>query len=206
MRFGGGLILPSTAAETWNPNDKSTNIQLSGGNLIVGLTQVNDAGVRALFGSTSGKFYYEVLLGGSSVGGGDALIGIVREDQDLALVGNLSPNALTVEPANGDIWNNGSAFALLTAFVVGDTACIAADLNNKTGWIRKNNGLWLGNAAADPSTNTGGQDISAWFTTGHKVFPLAAPSGSLGISYITAFSAASFSFTVPSGFSPWPGS
>lgn len=52
--------VPGTNYATWNPNDKSATITLSGGNLIANATAA-DSGLRSTIAVSSGKHYWEVV-------------------------------------------------------------------------------------------------------------------------------------------------
>lgn len=61
-------VVPSVTYATWNPSDKGGGVSLSNGNLTVSIaTTPSDGGsVRSTIGKSTGKWYWEVTVGGSS--------------------------------------------------------------------------------------------------------------------------------------------
>ncbi|HXI76319.1 MAG TPA: hypothetical protein VNH21_04250, partial [Steroidobacteraceae bacterium] len=79
--------------------------------------------------------------------------------------------------------------------------CFAVDLVNSRIWVRRDSDNWNNSGTADPSTNTGGINISALFPT-NNAFAVASFQGTTQQATIN-FGASAFSFTVPGGFSRW---
>jgi hypothetical protein len=79
---------------------------------------------------------------------------------------------------------------------------MAVDLVNQRAWFRVDGGNWNNNASYNPSTNTGGFDISSLFGGGIEARVYAAPSATAtGTTATLNVGASSFAYTVPSGFS-----
>lgn len=67
--------------------------------------------------------------------------------------------------ADGSCYNNSlSTQANLGTFVNGDVGTMAANLNTKLVWFRRNNGPWNGNANANPDLGIGGFPFSSLMT------------------------------------------
>jgi hypothetical protein len=189
---------------TWNPSDKSANITLSNGNLTAAASASSNEGVRAVDSKTSGKYYFEWKLTGTP-NGSNTGVEVCREDATLSSMGSTTNLLCGCFISVGNIWNNGSFTGkTVGAFATNDVGCSAIDLDNKRAWFRKNGGNWNGDATANPATNTGGIDISGWFTGVHVIYP-SATFNTTTSSFVTNFGDSSFTQTTPSGFtSGWP--
>jgi hypothetical protein len=156
--------------------------------------------VRSTLGATAGKLYFEITWNvaptGANTGCGVAYAGAV-------LGGALNSSAsggLITYGTNGNIWYNGFNTGLtLGAFALGNTTCVAIDLPNMRGYLRKGAGLWNGTAGADPASNTGGIDILAVFAA-NAVFAAVTANMLANPLATVNFGATAFAQTVPSGF------
>lgn len=110
---------PKTYA-TWNPADKGAGVTLSGGNLVAS-SSAGFRSVRATQGITSGKWYWEVLLGGS----GYWFVGVSNAAQSLSLY-LASPDS-TGRQSNGHYWNTTGSYSDAYEFVSGQRIGLALD-------------------------------------------------------------------------------
>jgi hypothetical protein len=202
-------ITLATQVTTWNSSDKSINIVLSGGNLIVTSTAANstDQAVRSINPQSSGKWYFETTWsnGGS---GADTGVGIATASAVLTSVGNNVSLAVMTFCVTGNIYNNASNTAIsLGPFSAGSVICMAVDMDNKRMWFRKDAGNWNNSGTANPATNTGGFNISTLFTSGvpaYAIYSVNATAANAGT--VTAnFGASAFAQSIPSGFTAWNG-
>ena len=186
---------------TWNPADKSANVTLSNGNLTAIGSTTADGAVRSSNSQSSGsKVYFEVSWV-TATGTADTGCGIATSSAALGSIGSSSTGGLMVYTATGNIWFNGSSLSLSVGQVGTRSICFAVDLVNSQIWVRRDSDNWNNSGTANPSTNTGGINISALFPT-NNAFAVATFQGTTQQATIN-FGASAFSFTVPSGFSRW---
>jgi len=144
------------------------------------------------------KFYFEMTVAGSIP---FVMLGVGNLSSLFNVILSGSGGSFAVFTSNGHIWNNNVDTAInIGAPTAGDVYCYAIDLSNMTGWIRKNGGNWNNSGTANPSTNTGGQNIS-WLTP--AVYALVASNTSINPIVTINFGASSFAQTIPSGFATW---
>lgn len=170
--------LPQRTYATWNPADKGSGITLSGGNLVASST-ASYMSVRATIGLTSGKWYWEVLLGGS----GYWFVGVANASQSLNAY-LFTPNS-TGRQSNGYYWNSVASTSDGLSFAAGDV--LGCKLNKDAGTLEilKNNSS-LG-AIEDLQSGT--------------VYP--AFGNYIGTETATVnFGASAFTYPVPSGYNP----
>lgn len=178
-RIAGMMGKGGTGYATWNPADKGTGIALSGGNLIATSTGAGST-VRATVGKSSGKWYWEIILGGS----GYWFLGVANSTQSLAS-SMTNPNASGVQ-SNDYYWNSvtngaGTGYNL----VAGDVIGFALDATAKTLAVYQNNVLLITISSVQSGT----------------VYP--AVSSYSGTEVFTAnFGASALTYSPPSGYNP----
>lgn len=198
--IGGGLIrwipyyMPYVTPMTWNPADKGANIVLSGGDLIVGRTGSDGwQSVRATIARSSGKHYFEGLVGAASGLGWQ--LGLASATATLAdFTGSSTGFGYN---GNGNTYTNGFATGRGVTYGPNDVISCAYDAGTGAIWFAKN-GVWI---TGDPATGT-----SAAYTAGagSVLFPTAAIyDGAAGNTWIGRFNIADFTYAPPSGFSAW---
>jgi SPRY domain len=136
----------------------ATNVTLSGGNLIATHNAaVTNSGARSATQRSTGKFYFEIVVG-QTTGTTDAAGILSGTYTDL-----MGPfNCFAVRLATGAIYGgNVSTGFSVGACVPGDVLGFAVDLGAGKGWVSKNGGLWNGNATANPVTNVNGGTFTA---------------------------------------------
>jgi hypothetical protein len=187
---------------TWNPSDKSINIALSGNNLTATASATGDMAVRATYGHSTGKWYFEVTVG-STYAGGDTGPGIMTFAAARDTFGQNATGGVIVYPA-GAIYYNGSPAGLnIGAQTAGNIIGVAVDLTNMKIWFRVQLGSWNGSGTDNPATNTGGISISTVFGSA-AAYPVQAfgPSANGSASTVN-FGATTFVNGPPSGFLAW---
>jgi hypothetical protein len=188
---GGG----STAL---NPSDKAAAITLTGSNLIA----TGGPGMaRSVASYSTGKYYFEVLLGAGSASY-DHCLGLANSSASLT-AGPGSPDLNSIGYYNGDpaiYANNVSAGSTgLTAVGGGpnDLVSVAIDVGGSLMWIRLNGGNWNNNGSNNPATGVGGINVSAvskpWFAF------VYGGTAATTVNTIN-FGSTAYSFTAPSGF------
>lgn len=198
---GGGKATPGAAATptTLNPSDKSAQITLSGGNLIMtGSAIASTDNVRSVASYSTGKFYCEMLSGAVATSYAHA-IGLANSTASLtAGPGSPDVNSIAlydgdtnVYAAGGSAGNSGINYVGAASDVVG----MAIDIGAGLIWFRVNGGNWNNNIINDPVTGIGGINVSAvskpWFVIGQ--------SGANAVNTFN-FGATAYANTAPSGY------
>jgi hypothetical protein len=162
---------------TWNPADKAAGVTLSNGNL----TAASSLGaVRATFGKSSGKWYWEVL---TQAVGGD--IGIANGTSTIASYCGQQANQWGYDN-DGKIYSGGTGGAYGATYTNGARIGIALDLDGGTCTWYKN------------GVSQGAKTISFG---GAVIYPCVG-SGTSGKQWTANFGASAFTYSVPSGYSP----
>jgi hypothetical protein len=193
-----------TTYTTYNPADASPAIVLASGNLAVSESSSTGAGVRAATFYNTGKYYFETTA--NSLVSSNSGTGIASSAATLASMGSSVIDAAFFY-GSGNLWINGSNIVNLGSFADGDVICFAVDLVNEKIWVRIGSGNWNGSGAANPSTNTGGESLSGFATSGTTNITPATALDSTSDSVLSNFGASAFTQAVPAGFtSGWPAS
>lgn len=192
-----------SASTTLNPADKSSQITLSGGNLIATKnTAFSYASARSIASATTGKYYLEctrTTAPGSVVGIGAAnstasLANYLGVDNDsisaLSTLPNLTANNANVG-AYGATWNT-----------IGAGVDVAIDVTNRKIWVRNRGGNWNNDVIANqnPATNTGGVAFPANMASGAVFIGVTVFDGAAPDAISVNFGASAFTDTPPSGF------
>ena len=163
----------------WNSSDKGPDITLSGGDLVASVN--GPVGVRANMGKSTGKWYWEVTIGGAGPYWGAGLADASYSTASYPF----DPHCSGVQ-SNGFYWNVGGTYYSGNAFGVGDVLRFAADLDAHTLEVYRN----ATQIAAISSIQTG------------VVYPVA---GSYAAGYQTRtanFGASTFAHSPLSGYNP----
>jgi hypothetical protein len=156
---------------------------------------------RAFRGASGGKWYFEVAVSGT-VGGGTTSIGVVRTQTNAA-----SSQVGSSGSGLGASWGllgdgrrfSGSATSYGSAYGNGDVVMVACDMTPAAGsreiWWGLN-GAWF--ASGDPAAGTN----SAFANLTQLVAPGVTP-GTGTCNLTLRLRSSEFSYTPPSGFSPW---
>lgn len=195
---------------TLNPSDKSASVSLSGGNLILSVTDASSityGGARGTTSKTTGKPYFEATYTKGSLGSPNGFwFGLAQASADLTgpqLSGDTGYAAEGYLNTSSDALYSPDASdpSSSTSFATGDKLGFAADIGNALAWVRKN-GTWLnfGLGTPDPAAGTGGVAISSGVTW----YPVGGILASAGTDSLTFnFGGSAFAYTVPTGFSAW---
>jgi hypothetical protein len=153
---------------TWNPSDKTSDIALTGGNLIA-TTTINTntpGGCRATF-SRDSSLGGQYMLSFTSVAFGTVdqfdYVGLGLASATLGVAnGNLIETILTREGKSYS--GNGSSSIAYTDFSTINSATsidLAVDFGNMVYWYRLNGGAWGGTGGGDPGTPGSGRTLDA---------------------------------------------
>jgi len=148
---------------TWNPADKTSDMTLSGGNLIATASAGTNAGARGTTSHATGKWQLQFTactLGDSldyiGVGLSTDTLGLAQGSQEQVI------KVLTGTTFSGD--GLGGTNALTgDAIPAGATVDLCLDFTALKFWYRVNSGDWNGpsNPTANPATGVGGRTIGA---------------------------------------------
>jgi hypothetical protein len=168
---------------TWNFLDKNGYFTLTNGNLNAGTTFSNWVGIRATFGVSTGKWYWEILVNGSTATR-YTMVGIIDAAGSLDSYIGAAAKGYGYNALNGQKYNNATAASYGSSFTAGDVIGIALDMDNGTLVFYKN-GVSQGTAYSSlsgtyfPATSNyadfGTSDVDANF--GQRPFAYTAPSG-----------------------------
>lgn len=182
---------------TWNPSDKDAAITLTYSNSWASCSVGTPKSVRATKAKSSGKWYFEVLLSGSSTNPPDLCIGVGDNAFDLSTALTAAAQTAWAIDGNGDPYDNGSVGTPTTVtFADGDYVGVAVDFDNGYIWFFKNGALMNGDPDPPDATN----------------YDFATITGTLYPSFSTQVAefqgigkwlAADLGFAAPSGFLAW---
>lgn len=192
-KSGGAAIFtpPEGSAVIWNSSDKSGSMTLSNGNLTA-TDDVAPGGIRALTGRSSGKHYLEFLVHNI---GTSAEFGLALSTFPLNSSANTNNGALGIQ-SGWAVYYNSTSVGTLPNLANGNVVMVALDSSNGKIWIGRN-GTWQG----DPAAGTG-QLVTAAAFAGALVYP-SINTGWYGFSATLRTTAASFSYSIPTGFVSW---
>jgi len=180
-----GQAIPSGTYATWNPADKSVYNTLSNGDLTSTITtSFQPGGVRALYGKSSGKWYWEDTIG--SVSDGSTLVGVATSAWDLESQIGEGATSWAYRSYDGNIFHNMTNAAYGPAY--GPTDVISTLLDMDAGTLT----YWLNGANLGVAYNGVTGTIYPGFSNG----PFGATPGST----TTNFGATAFVYTPPSGY------
>ena len=184
------LTVSSGSSITWNPDDKSSTLVLSNGNLSVLQTASNVwEAVRSTTSKSSGKWYWETTIDVAS--GPDTFVGIGTASEILDYPG-ITSAGYGYYGSNGDKYNGG-ATSYGVSYTAGDVIGVALDLDNGKIWWSKN-GAWQ--AGGNPAAGTGEAysgitgtyyAMDAWYNINNES--------------TANFGGSAFSYIAPAGFS-----
>jgi|SRR5215467_13181646 len=187
------------ANTTWSATDKTASVTLSGANLVATSSGGNQAG-RSVDSKTTGKYYWEVNAT-TLANFGNTQVGVANGTTSITAFAASSGSGGCVLDRSGNLFSNGSTITgSAGGLTQGVAAGVALDLTNLRVWIRGGPAaFWNGNSSANPATNIGGVDISAYISGSAPGFAVYALAGSGDV--LTAnFGDSAFSGTVPAGF------
>jgi len=193
------------AFTVWDTVQKSSNLTLSGGNLIA-TGGIALSGVRAADTQTSGKFYFEITTGATYATSQNSIgicNGSVSSSNIANTMGSSLLNIAVVIKGSGNIFvNNVNSSLTIGSFATSTVIGVAVDLTAKLIWFRKGAaGSWnaTSGSANDPATGTGGASIASIAPPYQNFYPAIGFGGS-GDTATANFGATAFTGSVPSGY------
>lgn len=197
-----GRSMDTSAASlctTWNASEKGTPWTLSVGDTVATLTTADTANVNGTAPHSSGKWYFEVLVGGTPNTGfpHSPSIGVCSPNEGTPLYAELGGGDASqwAYLRDGQKRTGGGASAYGSSYTAADVIGVALDLDNGKIWFSKN-GTWQ--ASGDPAAGTN----QAYSSVVGPLVPtmtanIGAPTGTLRASSGTC------SYSPPAGFSYW---
>ena len=197
---------------TLNPLDKASTIALKNGNLqIDSVTNQNYDGVRANFGTKTGKFYWEIkfpttgYLSAIGIARADGLIKTGSEPTYRIVLGlgswyntyNSGGVATYVNTTPSSDYPSVATWSGASNYSNNDIYMIAVDFDTGKIWWGKNNSWFNNSGTANPATGT---DPRITFTTGNEWFPYSQEGDSSTSPQAYNFGQQGFAYTPPSGF------
>lgn len=170
----------------WNPSDATGSLSFSNTNHTVTSTGGGNLGVRSVgktYSATKRYMEFSSILSP----GGSGSYGFAASGDTLGGSGQFG-----ISPG-------GTFLGIPIGAPDGHVVCMAVDMDNKKAWCRLDAGIWNNNAGYDPSSNTGGADISG------LTFPIYIYTwlqNNPGHVTLNAGDSA-FAQSVPSGFTAW---
>lgn len=192
------------AAQIWNPAQANSHVLFSNGNLTVNsdIGQVQAAVYGLLASADTGGKYWELVITMSDSNDGYGIANTASSIADYAWLGG---SADTVGwNSGGNVYNNGSASVTnWPSYSSGNRLCFALDQVNNLLYGRVANGAWNA-GSADPTTGSGGYAIPA-AVYANPMCPAVVLANNLDLSsQVTGyFTANSWLYAPPSGFSQW---
>ena len=194
------VIPPLPPVVTLDPDNKGPDQVLSNGNLTVNGGVVGDwEQVYATFGRSSGKYYFEMFVGTTTVTYSGVGVGTGAESNE-TYCGDTADgwSDMAMGITNGRFYNSSYTSITGSGYNLNDVVMVAVDLDDNKIWFGKND-TWIGVGSPNPATGT-----DAAFTnlnTG-TLYPSIYTYSQDNI--LTArFFASHFSYSPPSGFSAW---
>lgn len=183
---------------TWSTSDKTANVSITNSGFTATCSAAGLDGVRAVKGVSTGKFYFEVNLTGST--SLNVLIGIAKSAAVLTSGGpGVDVNGWGYYSSDGRGYTNGSPNGVAVTYTASDVIGIGFDATNGKLFFSKNN-TWIN--SGDPVAGT-----NAAFTglTSGPYYPSVGDGTSGVVTNICAtnFGHAPFAGTLPAGYTPW---
>jgi SPRY domain len=197
---GSGSPTPPTNTNTWDTAKAAPTVVLSNGDLTVTLpnptSQTPIAGVMAVQGASSGKYYWEVTCDSQYIG-----VGAAYTDWVSYLTGGNSfdnSNLFSYYSFLGTLKHSDASYG--ATYDTSDIIGVALDLDNHKIWFSKN-GVWQ--ASGDPATGTNPAYSTMPPNSGLYYPACALESADTHVAQAMAnFGASAFAYPVPSGFTP----
>ena len=180
---------------TLNPivgGGNASQITYANGNLeATWSTAVNYAATLGTIGVSSGKWYWETTIAGSS---GYWLLGIATGAVSLTNYIGADSNGYSYYSLNGNKYNSGASASYGNSYTQSDVIGVALDLDNGRVFFSKN-GTWQNSGSPTGGTGAAYTGLSGTFFPAYSEGTNNAAS-----SYICNFGQRPFAYTAPSGF------
>lgn len=207
----GTLVAAFTA---FDPATKTGNVGFTNSNLTLSASSpscgsANTCGAQTLTGQSSGKRYFTATFTLAGATNFNDAVGVTNSGVSVNTCANTNSTGCAFWSSRGGIFvNNATACAAGTCgtWTNADEIDVALDTEHRTIWFRKNHtGNWNGSALADPTTNTGGFDVSALNATLFGFVGIATSTGGTHEGPATGNFGASAFTSAPTAYTGWAG-
>lgn len=188
--FDGRRLVAGEQNAFWNSADKNASITLSGGDTIATDSGTPFQSLRGILGRSTGKFYFEALVGTSA---GNLWVGLGSSGASLSSYTGATADSAGQASGGNAVTTWTKAQAGTTTVAVADVLQYAVDFSAGYIFFGKNN-LWL--YSSDPTTGT-----NPWVTgISGTLYPMGSPgSGTITLKTKTS----ELTYSPPSGYSQW---
>jgi hypothetical protein len=198
-------LLQNNAPTTWNTADKTSNVSLSGGNLIATIGDEDFAGMRTVASYSSGKKYAEIMIARDGGDTNSIMVGFSNASQSLtSSLGSINNDSLAWY-RQGQVVLAASTLDTISAYTADDAIlCLAIDFDNEKFWARPSTDAnWNDDVLANqnPATNTGGISFSTIDAGPYFLTMVVYSQG--GDVYTLNTGASSYAGVRPAGFTNW---
>lgn len=171
---------PPPAGTTWDPANKGANVVLSGGDLIANVV-VNNQMALVTNGKSSGKLYFELLVGSMTADYGRVGVEDITANPNGAITSfAYRSNGALAGGSPGLPWTNGDVLGFTIDFTVMPNPLVTAYVNN----VLSTSKDVLGGVTYSPAVD---QNYGSGYSFPFTLRP----------------DAASQTYSPPAGFSPW---
>ena len=172
---------------TLNPLDSGASFTPSDGNMRIVLGSSLARTTRATIGVSTGKWYFETVVGGSG-----AMVGVATASAALSNYTGSDASGWSYYGTDGNKYTGGVNTAYGSTYTANDVIGVALDMDSGKVWFSKN-GTWQ--ASGDPAAGTN----AAYSTLSGVVFPVLSYANTGGTSHFNA-GQRPFSYTPPTGY------
>lgn len=195
--FPGPIFTPpqggGASSLAWDPAAKGAGVTLSTTNTSNDTASYGSSNgvVLGTVGKSSGKWYWELVVGSGTVTNGNT--GIGKSGSESSAYGGQTAASISTGPIGGGFFNNNTQSGQSATYAANDILCFALDMDNLLFYAQRNATGWFGSAfSANPATQTNGYTIPSSGTW----FPMSTCYSS-GNSYRFP---TTLTYTPPSGF------
>lgn len=174
------------AYATWNSGAKWSSITLSNGDLTAASTGTGGGMCKATIGKTSGKWYFEVIVGATS---SQLTIGVANTTESVGTAFYPGGTANSVGYyQGGTVYYNSGSLGSNASYTTGDVIGVAYDLAGNVAFYKNNtlqsisHGVPTGAIFPVIGSLTGTADYIATANFGATGFAYVPPSGYAGVS------------------------
>ena len=175
------------------------NFTLSNGNLTFTATSGGAYASGLAVAGATGKVYWEVQIDAVGTSSDQTGVGMGNTSINLSSYLGADTNSIGYFGPQGTVLTGNAVVANLVTYATNDRICIAYDTTGAAIWFRVNGGSWNNGVGGtpDPSTGVGGISASGLSLPGY------AGTSNQSCAGTGKFTSASFSQSIPSGYSAY---
>lgn len=194
-------ITTPQAEDRWFEPDMSDYLQATENGRLLSWNQegFSASNARGMPGKSAGKWYFETEITNAFT----VIVGLMNIDFAPYIIADWTgadnwDSAIGYSVGDGQVRYENTNVQAMPTVTNGQVVCHAIDLDARRYWVRVGNGDWNNTPGANPTTNTGGIDISALGTG--MIYPVAT-IGAQGGQVRSRFKQSNQTFSRPTGFS-----